>query len=261
MPSLPELQAAFAAALAGDGGPDTATTLFRGPPHRVTAGLATYRGNIQGNCVQALRSAYPIVGKIVGDEFFEATAREYFRAHTSVSADLNRYGERLPEFLEGFPHTADLPYLPDVARMEWLAHRAYYAQDAVPFIGATLARTPPERYHLLRPRLAPACALLESAWPLARIWAVHQDDHDGPFEVDLRSGPDRILVERAGWRARVRSLSRGDFRFLHASARGGTLGEALEMALAEDAHFDPSAALACWINAGVITNLDTEDRR
>lgn len=261
MPSLPELQGAFAAALAGDGDPGMATALFRGPPDRVPARLAIYRGNLHGNCVQALRSAYPIVGKIVGDEFFEATAREYLRAHPSVSTDLNQYGERLPEFLEGFRHTADLPYLPDVARMEWLAHRAYYSQDAVPFIGAPLAGTPPERHHLLRPRLAPACALLESAWPLGRIWAIHQDDYDGVFEVDLRSGPDRILVERPGWRARVRSLSRGDFRFLQASARAGSLGEALEVALAEDPHFDPSAALARWINAGVITNLDTEDRR
>lgn len=261
MPSLPELQGVFAAALAGDGDPDTITALFRGPPYRVSAGLATYRGNIQGNCAQALRSAYPIVGKIVGEEFFAATAREYFRAHPSVSADLNQYGEHLPEFLEGFPHTADLPYLPDVARMEWLAHRAYYSQDAVPFIGASLAGTLPERHHLLRPRLAPACALLESAWPLGRIWAIHQDDYDGAFEVDLRSGPDRILVERPDWRARVRSLSRGDFRFLHASARGGTLGEALEAALGDDPQFDPSAALARWISAGVITNLDTENRR
>lgn len=261
MPSLPELQGALGAALARHGDPVMATALFRGPPDRVSAGLATYRGNIQGNCVQALRSAYPIVVKIVGEEFFAATAREYLRAHPSVSPDLNQYGERLPQFLEDFPHTADLPYLQDVARMEWLAHRAHYSQDAVPFIGASLAGTPPERHHLLRPRLAPACALLESAWPLGRIWAIHQDDYDGAFEVDLRSGPDRILVERPGWRARVRSLSRGDFRFLHASAGGGTLGEALEAALAEDPHFDPSSALARWIAAGVVTNLDTEDRR
>lgn len=261
MPSLPELQGAFAAALARDGDPVTSTALFRGPPDRVSAGLATYRGNIQGNCVQALRSAYPIVGKIVGDEFLEATAREYFRAHPSVSANLNQYGEHLPEFLEDFPHAADLPYLPDVARMEWLAHRAYYSQDAVPFDGASLAGTPPERHHRLRPRLAPACALLESAWPLGRIWDIHQDDYDGAFEIDLDSGPDRVLVYRPRWRAWVLSLSCGDFRFLEWSARGHSLGEALEAALGDDPHFDPSAALARWISAGVITSLDTEDRR
>lgn len=260
MPSLPELQGAFAAALARDADPAAATALFRGLPERVPARLAVYRGNIQGNCVQALRSAYPIVGKIVGEEFFEATAREYVRAHPSTSVDLNRYGERLPEFLEGFPHTADLPYLPDVARMEWLAHRAYYSRDAVPFDGVSLAGTPPERHRLLRPRLARACGLLESAWPLGRIWAIHQDDYDGAFEVDLGSGPDRILVDRPRWRARVLSLSHGDFRFLESSARGDTLGAALEAALTEDPHFDPSAALARWIDAGVITSLDVEDR-
>ncbi len=261
MPSLPEMQEAFAAALARVIDPGAATALFRGPPDLVPSRLAIYRGNIRGNCAQTLRSAYPIAGKIVGEEFFEAVAREYERAYPSTSADLNRYGGRLAEFLEGFPHTADLPYLPDVARMEWLAHRAYYARDAVPFDGTSLAAVSPEGHSRLRLRLAPACALLESAWPLGRIWDIHQDDYDGAFEVDLRSGPDRILVYRPRWRARVLSLSCGDFRFLQWSARGDMLGDALEAASADDPHFDPSVALARWIDTGVITSLDTEDRR
>ena len=170
MPSLLEAQAQFAAALFARAGPP---------------GMAVYRGNVFGNWAQALASAYPIVRKIVGAEFFAGLAREYSREHPSSSGDLNEYGELLPEFVAAFPHTQDLPYLPDVARMEWLAHRAYYAADPSPFDLMKISNSDPEA---LRPRLAPACALLASEWPLARIWTVHQDDASRTGQASASAG-------------------------------------------------------------------------
>jgi hypothetical protein len=51
----------------------------------------------------------------------------------------------------------------------------------------------------------------------------------------------------------VRSLAPGDYRFLDAARQGRTLGEALEAAVAEDPVFDPSLALAGWVDAAVVT--------
>jgi hypothetical protein len=235
MHSLHELQAQFGAALLSRGG---------------SPGMQVYRSNVFGNWSKALAAAYPIARKIVGEEFFEGLAREYARAHPSTSGDLNEYGAQLAEFVAAFPHTQDLPYLPDVARMEWLAHRAYYAADAAPF---DLTKTSDSDPEALRPRLAPACALLVSDWPLARIWVVHQDDYAGEVAVDLRGGPDRILVHRPRWRVQVRSLAPADYRFLDMARQGKRLGEALEAAAAEDPAFDPSFALAGWVDVGVIT--------
>jgi len=255
MPSLHEAQARFAAALTDGKQSQAATRLFRGPGARTLARLAIYRGNVHGNRANALAGAYPIVKKIVGDEFFDAMAREYARAHRSSSGDLNEYGEYLPDFLAVFPHTADLPYLPDVARMEWLAHRAYFASDPAPFDFSALADLSADRCSALRPQLAGGCSLLESAWPLARIWTIHQDDYDGAFEIDLDAGPERVLIHRPAWRAQVYSLAPDDFRFLESALRGATLGEAFEAAAAVDVDFDLSRALTRWIDARVIENL------
>jgi hypothetical protein len=255
MRSLPELQAGFAAALMDVASAGTAPAMFRGTPERAASRLAIYRANVECNCAQALASAYPIVRKIVGDAFFDALAHAHLKAQPSQSGDLNRYGERLPEFLEDFAPVSDLPYLPDVARMEWHAHRAHFAAEPRAFNVAALADLPPERIASLRPGLAPACALLESAWPLGRIWTIHQDDYGGAFEIDLDSGPDRILVIRPRWRAQVVSLAPGDFAFLGTAHRGGTLGTALESAVAADPSFDPGSALARWIHAHVIDHL------
>lgn len=255
MPLLLELQRSFGAALADAAGAGGAVPLFRDPPALALERLSVYRGNVYGNYAKALAGAYPIVRAIVGEEFFEGLAREYGRAHPSVSGDLNEYGSALAEFVATFRHTQDLPYLPDVARMEWLAHRAYYAADVRPFELARLAVIAAEDYPALRPVLAPACALLESRWPLARIWEVHQNDWRGGIDVDLDSGPERILVHRPRWRARVESLSRGDFRFLAGAMAGLALGPALEAALADDPEVEPGAALARWVGAGVIVDL------
>jgi len=255
MPALRDLQHALGAAIVDAGRMATATALFRGAPGAASARLAVYRGNVLGNCINALAGAYPVVRKIVGAEFFEATARAYARAHPSTSGDLNEYGVGFAAFLEEFPPTRDVPYLPDVARMEWLAHRAYYAADSAPYDPARLAGLPAERWTDLRPALAPACALLASDWPIARIWTVHQDDYSGAFDVDLGAGPDRVLVYRPGWKAEVVALATGDYRFLAVVLDGASLGEALEAAVAEDAGFDPAAALSRWVAAGVVVNL------
>jgi len=252
MPSLLELQEGFAAALE-DAGRAAATALFRGAGGGSTSRIAVYRGNVHANRTKALASAYPVVRKIVGDEFFDATAREFSRAFASTSGDLNRYGERFAEFLERFPHVADLPYLPDVARLEWFVHRAHFAADPAPFDPSPLARLAPEDLSALRVKLAPACALLESAWPLARIWEIHQDDYHGAFAVDMHESA-RVLVHRPRWRALVQSLEPGDFAFLSSVLQGGTLGDALA---AGDRHadFHPSTVLARWIEARVIAGV------
>lgn len=214
-------------------------------------GVAVYRSNVYGNWTTALAAAYPIVRRIVGEPFFDAMAREYAHTYPSRSGDLNDFGQQLAEFLETFTPAQDLPYLRDVASLEWLAHRAYFAAKAPSCDVSRLRDLPPACWSDLRVALVPACAVLRSAWPLARIWAVHQDDYEGEIDVDLGSGPDRLLVHRPRWRVQVRALGAGDYDFLEAARRGERLGDALE-AGANDAAFDASSALARWINEGVL---------
>jgi hypothetical protein len=242
MQSVRDLQRDFARSLLEPGGPVTMRT-----------GLRIYAGNVYGNWTKALASAYPIVRKIVGEPFFAGLARAYVREHPSASGDLNEFGAHLPAFIARFPHTRDLPYLPDVARMEWLAHRAHFAADAPRFDPARLAAVSAVDYSALRLQCAPASALIASPWPLDRFWEVHQDDYRGEASVDLDSVPGRFLVFRPRWHVTLEALTMGDFHFLTAAERSATLGEALEAAAAADSGFDATNALARWIGKGVIS--------
>jgi hypothetical protein len=216
-------------------------------------GFQTYVGNVFGNWVKALACAYPIARQLVGEPFFEGLARAYAVAHPSPSGDLNEFGAHFPAFVARYPQTQDLPYLPDVAKMEWLAHRAHFAADPPRFDPARLAGIPPAQYGALPLRLAPGSCLLHSAWPLARIWEIHQEGYAGELSVDFSSPPGRFLVFRPAWRVTVESLALGDCRFLAAANIGATLGEALEAAAAADPQFDCASALARWMAKGVLT--------
>jgi len=242
MRSLLELQREFGAALSG-------SASFAGATHS----MSVYLGNTRGNWAKALASAYPVVRKIVGEDFFEGMAHAYARAHPSSSGDLNEFGAQLAGFVAQWPHTQDLPYLPDVARMEWLAHRAYFAADQPAPDLRRLAAMPEDQLAALPLAHSPGSALLVSEWPLARLWAVHQDDFAGDFEVDLRRGFQRTLIHRPRWRVEVRAIAPGDYRFLAEAGRGASLGSALQAAAEVDADFDPASALARWVSLGAIT--------
>ena len=256
MPELGRLQESFAAALANATQARTEAGLFQGKPEDAFERLALYRGNTLAAAKKALGAAYPITVKIVGAEFFAGLAREYVRRYPSISGDLNAYGEAFSHFVAEFAHTQDLPYLSDVTRMEWLAHRAYYAKDAQSLDLHRFASISEDAWGELQPVLAPSCALLESRWPIARIWQVHQDDYAGEFSVDIDAGPDQILIYRPRFRVQVASVSAGAYRFLQRAKSGASIATALEAALAEEPDFDFTVAFPNWVEACVIVGLE-----
>jgi hypothetical protein len=247
------LQRAFAAALTA---PKDAidTGIFRGDSDLARRRLRLYRGNVQANAHKALANAYPVCRQITGDAFFEGLANVYAARVPSRSGDLNEYGDRFADFLAGFPPAAEIEYLADVARLEWLVHRAHYAADASDFDVASLAAIPHERFGELSLTLYQGCALIASRWPLARLWQIHQPDYEGAFDADL-SLAERVLVFRPHYRVRVRALDAGAFAFLSGAASGELLGSAVAAACAADPAFSLDVHLQGWIADRIIVDL------
>jgi putative oxidoreductase len=180
--------------------------------------LALYRSNVDAAAAKALAAAHPVIRQLVGDEFFDALASAYRREHPSRYGDLNEFGESLADFLGPFPPAQSLPYLPDLARLEWAAHRAYGAADAERLDHAALAAVSPEKQAALSFRFAPGTAVIRSTHPVARIWAVHQPADDRAFEVDL-SMAETALVTRSGYRVVVMAIGAGDAAFIDRALR------------------------------------------
>ena len=255
MRELADLQARFGAGLEVAGSKAAALDIFIGESGQVASRFGIYRGNARANAARALAAAYPIVAKIVGTEFFAGLAREYQSWHPSETGDLNEYGQDFAAFLADFSPVREIPYLADVAQLEWLVHRAHYAADPAPFDPARLASVPAEQQLQLRPRLHPACAILNSAYPLARIWQVHRDTFDGEFEVDFSQGPSHALVFRPRFRVEVAQMGDAEAAFLVAALAGATLEAALAAAQVHDASFDLGRSLNEWVGSSVIVDF------
>ena len=252
---LARLQARFAAGLLTAG--DDPTELFCSDAARSARRFALYRGNLTANWERSLGNAYPVLLRLVGEEFFRALGREFGRARPLTVGDLNCFGDGLPEFLDSFGPVADFPYVPDMARLEWALHRAHYAADMPALDFAALAAMDANGLDTVQLRLRAPCTLLCSGWDIVGIWQAHQvQTPDWPADVGQ---PSRCLVHRPRWRTEVMPLTPGAFNALLAIADGASLGAALEAGAQADECFDPAAALPRWLEVGVFAATASSD--
>ncbi|SFU68574.1 MNIO family bufferin maturase [Pseudoduganella namucuonensis] len=250
---LADSQSAFAAGLFAPADAAPALAAFA-PDDRNEQRYALYRGNLSATWAKTLAAAYPVIAQLVGDEFMAALGKEYGRAHPSASGDLNQFGGHFAAFLAGFPHTADLPYLPDMARLEWALHRAHYARDAPALAAVDLAAVPPDELETARLRLRPASAAMAFEWNVVPLWLSHQPDGP-PFPDDMRVACHGLIV-RPHWKTRLLPLVPPAHAALAVLQAGGDFGAALDAAFDIDEAFDVAAQLRSWLDHAVFTAID-----
>lgn len=253
-PSLRELQQAFAAGVFEES--NTLVPHLRDGVCPAVQHLQIYRNNVFNKLTDALGACYPVVQKLVGEGFFGFLADAYSRRYPPRSGDVHEFGSALPEFLAAFEPARSLPYLPDVARLEWAWHESYHAADAAPLIPEMLSAVSPEVYSHIVFHLHPSARLLESAFPCLRIWQVNQPGFDGEAAVNLDAGAEQLLVIRHGVDVMIAALSAGECAMLLAFADGKTLGEAADAALTVESALDLGAALRRHIAMKTLTGFD-----
>jgi len=256
MPSLRELQLRFAeTAFADEDAPPPFVTI---PPERAVERMAVYRRALCANYRNVLGASYPVVRKLVGVPFFNAAVDAFVRAHPSRSGDLNVYGDAFADFLERYPHAAALPYLADVARLEWAQDEAQRAADVATMpddVLAMLAAVPADQLPSVQLVLAPSCRLVASPYPVLRIWKTNQDDAAGADRVALDEGADALLVRRDSGGVSIERLAVAEHVWLAALAGGASLGAAIEATKGRGAALDLAAALGRRIGDGSIVGV------
>jgi hypothetical protein len=246
--ALPELQSRVMRSLLG---PEDAACLGLlrrdGRPPGAGQRLQVYRNNLFESLTAALQAVYPVLERLVGAGFFRRLAREYIGVHPSRSGNLHDFGAHLADFLAEDEPAAALPYLSDVAALEWARHEVYHAADAAPPELARLAEVPPEAQPRLRLLWQPALRLVASRFPVLDIWRANQDGADESEVVSLDAGGVDLLVARddAGdFAIEFQPLAPAHYRWLEASLlRSATLAEATQAALALDPAFDLAGVL------------------
>jgi len=251
MHSLHDIQALVMGALRGGSTAQVVGTLLRAgrgvsPERR----LQVYRNNLHASLGAALAAVYPVLARLVGDDFFRQLARAYIERHPSRSGNLHEFGAQLPAFLKTQASLYEFPYLPDVAALEWAGHEVYHEADDIPLDFGALAAVDDEARMRIRLHLQLATRFVASAYPVLSIWKANQAGADESAPVSLDEGGVRLLVARSAFEIEFRILGVGEDRWLRSLAEGRTLAAALASALAIDSTFDLGSTLGRHLALG-----------
>lgn len=228
MTSLTDTQRLFTAAIDATVDPPAFTRLLTPAAGPTSAErIAIYRNNTLGGRARALSNVHPVCAMILGERCFGSLARRYAAERPSTDADLNLHGADFSHWLAPLTQPGGklegLPYLPDLARLEWLWHAVYYAPDDSPFDVRGFAAAASQDPAGIRFALAASLRLLRSDYPIHGIWQAHRAG-EAPGEFPLGDG-DHLVIWRPESRGEVTAVDQPVFALLEAMVAGHTLTE------------------------------------
>jgi len=217
--------------------PEGLRSLMANVPGAFSArGLHSYQANAHAMAERALCAAYPVVTALLSAASMGQLARALWHAHPPERGDLTWWGACLAEFMAASPSLAELPWLADVARVEWALHQAEGAPDAVADL-ASLALLSTAEPTSLTLRLAPGLKLLQSAYHVMPVLQAHRQPTALAQRTALEQlgdewcpeGSEHVVVWRVGHRpSEARVATPTEFAFLTHALAGLPVWSALD---------------------------------
>lgn len=221
--------------------------------------MAVYRNNVMVSLIDALSCTFTVTQQLVGEAFFRAMAREYIRKHPAQTPVLSHYGHDFSGFIQDFMPAASLPYLADIARLEYLRLQTLHAAD-VHCATAEEVRfwlNDTEHSDQVILSVAPCVFSYQSEFAAVSIWAAHDSHSDinlgeiclthGESALIFRSDLNVMVLQVEPAIACFVALLTGQYRLSDAvQAVDETIGVA----------WDLSGAIALLLHHGLLANIE-----
>jgi hypothetical protein len=244
MPTLREWQHGLAAAIAS-GCPQ--------PTERMEVYVGGYRARVH----EALAEVYEATHQVLGRALFLTLAHAYALACPSRDYNLSAAGRHLPTFLSQYAPTAHLPFLPDLARLEWQVCEAFHAQEQPPLEAASLTEQSLEAWADVRLLFQPSVSVVASAWPILDLWQARLQPRK-TIDLEVAGRPQCVAVYRQGDRVQCEQLDVLQQVWLEGLLRGDSLGQVCErVAAAADGPMPPVGDwFAHWVRQGLVVRCE-----
>lgn len=128
--------------------------------------LQIYQNNFRETLFSSLEAYFPAVKTFVGHGFFRTACRFFIRKYPPQEARLAYYGKKFGNFLKEFEHASSIPYIGDLADLEWAVNECQNAATLpLPSAQDVLKALKDNRL-----RLQPYVRLVESNYPVGSLW-------------------------------------------------------------------------------------------
>lgn len=211
-----------------------------------------YRNNVYSGLISALTSVFPVTRAVVGSSFFQAMTYHFVIRNPPRSAVLLKYGDAYPSFIRLFEPCSSLPYLADVASIEWARVRAYHSADERTLEATDLLKVSPALYGDLKFRIHSSVYLVRSQYSAFSIVKSH---YEGNETVISNTTPEDAMIMRPIDTVRMQLLAAGEYEFVGALVNGHHLDQATSTALSINENFDVVGTIAKLLSAGTIADF------
>ena len=216
--------------------------------------LTVHQRNYETSLVTALLTKFPASVWLAGSSFVIQAARRFVQVSPPNAPCIAEYGEAFPSFLQESAAAVRFPYVGEFARLEW-----HVGQVSVAIEEETVTL---EAFSTIDPNALPDTTLglqkgvryLKAGWPVDDLLRLYLSD-TAPDHYSFE--PADVWIEIRGSRGefQINRLSPADFIFRKFVSHGQSIGDAAEAAFGLDAAFDPGAALASMIGAGLAIDI------
>ena len=193
--SLKAIQQAFFDTVYGNDSSSLQALIKSKPDFTARMRAFVYYNNTHESLKETLSNTYPVCEVLVGKGYFAQLAAHHVKQAASATRNLDLYGETfsrtLTDLVASREELQSLSYLPAVAQLEWLLHRAYYAKDRDTFDFNALAALSMAQQASLCFTLADDIHLMETPFAALAIWRAHQDK-GGKSTIESRLSTNSI---------------------------------------------------------------------
>jgi hypothetical protein len=219
--------------------------------------FGVYRNNVIVGLVRAMEANFPIVRRLLGEDYFAGFAREFVQSHPPRSPLMFEYGAAFSAYLEAENDLKDYPYLGDIARLEQQVRLSYHEANAPCLAAGELTQLPEDDLMLTVFVPHPAMAMIASDFAIHDIYRANRAEQTGKVENLLE--PQAVLVTRPMMDVELNRLAPPQLVFFSALASGQPFGEAADAAFAAAEDFDLTNAISLMLSSGAFQPLNTKN--
>ena len=219
--------------------------------------LAVYANGYLARIAESLKEAYEAVHHIIGTEKFLELCEGYARRYPSRSYNLNYAGRYFPEFLRTALTGAPLPFLPDLAQLEWLLWEAFHSFEGTPLDPSQIGDISMEDWEHCQIVFQPSVRVFGSDWQVLDLW-LNRHKPCPEIQPEERRKSERVLIGRKEDQVRCEYLDENQYRLLEGLLAGKNLGAVCEeLAGTVDEENLPIAEwFSRWVQDGLILRLE-----